>query len=283
MGRVLGLAGLLLLSSLAVAEAAIQVQVDGDRLTLRAENAPLQDILKTLADAGQFSLRLDAPLTDPISVQFEQRPLLDVLDALLGEQSMLIRYTREQGRLRVEEVQVLAPSPPSGDSQAVALGTPVNPSIPVAVTGPSIPAAVTGEMPASEAGPQEQGPTAGDRIAEALALAEIGQPETGRQVLIDLVRTHEEPEVRQEALAVLTGLEAAPLEPFASAALEDKDVSVRLLALALVGERAQTEPAAQGVLRYIAERGAVLQVREDDVDLRLIAGALLEDLRDRNP
>ncbi len=274
MGRVLGLASLLLLCNLGAAEAAIQVQVEGDRLTLRAENAPLQDILKTVADAGQFSLRLDAPLTDPISVQFEQRPLLDVLDALLGEQSMLIRYTREQGRLRVEEVQVLAPSPPSGGSQAVALGTPVNPSMPVAVTG---------EMPASEARPQEQGPTAGDRIAEALALAEIGQPETGRQVLIDLVRTHEEPEVRQEALAVLTGLEAAPLEPFASAALGDKDESVRILALALVGEMARTDPAAQGVLRHIAERGVVMSVREDGVDLRLIAGALLEDLRDGNP
>jgi len=275
MGRGLGLAGLLLLSSLAVADAAVQVQVDGDRLTLRAENAPLQDILRAVATAGQFSLRIEGPLADQITVQFERQSFLEVLEALLRAQSMLIRYTREQGRLRIEEVQVLAPSPASGGSQAVALGAPVNPNTPAA--------AAVGETSPIEAKPQEQGTTPGDRIVEALALAEGGQPETGQQVLIDLARTHEEPEVRQEALAALISLEAAPLEPFASAALRDKDESVRLMALALVGEMARTEPAARRVLREIAERGVVSQVREDEVDPRLIASGLLEDLRLRTP
>jgi len=274
MGRGLGLAGLLLLSSLAVADAAVQVQVDGDRLTLRAENAPLQDILRAVATAGQFSLRIEGPLADQITVQFERQSFLEVLETLLRAQSMLIRYTREQGRLRIEEVQVLAPSPPSGGSQAVALGAPVN---------PNTPATAVGETSPIEAKPQEQGTTPGDRIVEALALAEGGQPETGQQVLIDLARSHEEPEVRQEALAALISLEAAPLEPFASAALRDKDESVRLMALALVGEMARTEPAARRVLREIAERGVVSQVREDEVDPRLIASGLLEDLRLRTP
>ncbi len=268
------LVGLLLLCSLGAAEAAIQVQVDGDRLTLRAENAPLRDLLQAIATAGRFSLHLEAPLADQITLRLEQQPLMDVLEELLREQSSLIRYTKERGRLRIEEVQVLAPSLPLGGAQGIGR---------THLADPGRVAAAAEQTPLAEASAQQQGSLAGDRIAEALALAEGGQDETGRQVLIDLARTHEEPEVRQEALAVLTGFEATPLEPFASAATADKDESVRLLALAHVAEMARTEPGAQSVLREIAERGVVSQIREDELDPRLIAAALLEDLKGGTP
>ncbi len=124
-------AGLLVLSGTGTALGAVAVQVAGDRLTVRAEDASLQDILQAVAAAGHFPLHLDTSLTDPITVEIAQRPLLEVLVWLLREQSMLIRYTRDGDGVRVEDVRVVAGSPavdrksgarPGGSARGVAPG-----------------------------------------------------------------------------------------------------------------------------------------------------------------
>jgi hypothetical protein len=59
------------------------VHLEGDRLTLSLQNAPLRDILKAVAATGHFTLRIEPPLADPITVQVRQRPLLAALTAFV--------------------------------------------------------------------------------------------------------------------------------------------------------------------------------------------------------
>jgi len=237
------LAGLPLLVSMGVVEAGVQVELDGDRLTLSAQNAPLQEVLQGVAAAARFSLRLEAPLTQPITVEFTQRPILDSLNWLLRDQSMLIRYARVRGAVQVEDVQVIAPSAPPGRMEQARLGDASTPAVP------------------PETAPNE-------RIATAFALVEGGQAETGRDVLVDLIYAHEDPAVRGEAMAALTQFEEVPLAPIATAALADEEPSVRLLALVLLADRAQPEEVARGILQDAASR-------DSDPDVRLAAMAML--------
>jgi hypothetical protein len=110
---------------------------------------------------------------------------------------------------------------------------------------------------------------AAERIGAALAFADTTQAETGQATLVDLLRTNEEPAIREQALAALPTFGPVPLDPVATAAQTDQDPSVRVLALALLGEMAQTESAARSVLREVA-------ATSDDPDSRELAAALLE-------
>lgn len=259
------LTGLLLLWGQGIAEAALQVRVDGDRLTLRAEQAPLREILQAIADVAHISLRLNAPLADPITVQFTQRPLLEALDWLLRDQSMLIRYTRERGAVRVEEVQVLASSPPSGRGGTM---------LPAKDAGVAEPPAPEAEAPPEITLSPDASPT--ERIEAAFVLAQDGQAETGQAILVDLLRTNEKAAVREEALMALTALATVPLEPVATAALTDPEPSVRLQAIARLGDMAKAEPGAREALERAAQQ-------EQEEDLRETARAILEDLPSDNP
>ncbi len=255
-----GVATLLLLCPLAVGEAAIQVQLEGDRLTLNVENAPLQDVLKAVADAGRFSLYLKAPLTDRVSAQFNRRPLLDALEWLLRDQNMLIRYSRDRGVLRIEEVQVLASSTPPRRAEAgerrEASG--LNP--------PGVRAKTLEELMLSPDAP------ASERIDAATAMADTPRAEAGQAVLVDILRTHKSAEVRMDALGGLTAFETIPVEPVSTAALRDPDPSVRLRALTLLGDMAETNPQARTALERVASQDADSEVRET-------AKGFLEDLR----
>jgi len=245
------LAGLQLLVSMGLVEAGVQVELDGDRLTLSAQNAPLQEVLQGVAAAAHFSLRLEAPLTQPITVEFTQRPLLDSLNWLLRDQSMLIRYTRAPGGVRVEDVQVIAPSTPPGRMEQVRLEDASTPAVP------------------PETAPNE-------RIATAFALVEGGQAEMGRDVLVDLIYAHEDPAVREVAMAALRQFEEVPLKPVATAALTDVEPSVRVLALALLADNAKPEGVARGILKKVASE-------DGDPDVRLVATALLGTAESAGP
>jgi hypothetical protein len=210
-----------------------------------------------VADAGHFTLRIEPSLADPITVQFQQRPVLEVLDGLLRDQSMLIRYTRTGGGVRVEDVQVIAPSPLPGLPETVRQAGGVPPDM-----SPTAADVATPEgLPPREAAPA-------DRIADAFTLVEGGQAEMGRDVLVDLIYAHEDPAVRGVAMAALRQFEEVPLKPIATAALSDVEPSVRVLALALLADRAQPEAVARGILKKVASE-------DGDPDVRLVAMALL--------
>ena len=257
--------GGLLVFSLGTVEGAVQVRMTGERLTVRAMNTPFRDVLQAVATAGQFSLQLDAPFSDPVTIQIEQQPLLDGLELLLRDQSSLIQYTREGGQVRVLEVIVLAQSPSPERARAAGLGVAADPgALPVSAVE-----ILTKLATSAEAVPAE-------RIGAALALAEGGDTTTGREVIADLLHRHEEPDVRQEALVALTGLAAMPLAPVEAAAMYDPEPSVRSLALALLSEVAKTDPRAAETLGQAA-------LQDADAGTRQMAQALLEASRDGNP
>ena len=75
------LAALLVLLGVGPARGAVTVQVEGDRLTVRAGHASLQDILQEVTAAGHFALHGETSLADPITVCTDRQPL--VLEWLL--------------------------------------------------------------------------------------------------------------------------------------------------------------------------------------------------------
>ncbi len=245
------LAGLLLLVSMGVAEATVQVELDGDRLTIKAENASLRDILQAVAKAGQFPLRLEAPLTEKLTVQIDRKPVLEALDSLLEDQSNLIRYTRKPDGVRVEEVLVFAPSP-SADRTARARRE--------EVSAPGASAVPAGEAPASTGAAAEA--SRPKKLVTALDLLTGDQAETGRSMLVDLMKTDEDPGVRQQALFALGSAPTIPLPEVAKAAVADEDPSVRLVALKILADKAQDDPSAQSVFRQISQNDKDEQVRQ---------------------
>ncbi len=251
------LAGLLLFAGISLAEAALQVELDGDRLTVKAENTPLRDILQAVADAGHFSLRLEAPFADKLTVQIDQKPVLDALDSLLQDQSSLIRYTRKPDGVRVEEVQVFAPSPSADRAARAALGNVSTPSASVALAGEA-PAAA--DVAAEASRPQ--------KLVNALDLLTGDQAETGRAMLVDLLKTDEDPNVRQNALFALSSAPTIPLSEVAKAATADEDPSVRVVALTVLANRAQDDPRTQGIFQQISQN-------DDDEQVRQLATAFL--------
>jgi HEAT repeat protein len=272
------LGGFLLLSSIGVAEAAVQVELDGNRLTVRAENTPLQDILQAVADAGHIALRLEAPLADKLSVQIDQKPVLDALDSLLQDQSSLIRYTRNPDGVRVEEVQVFAPSPPAGRKAPTSSTSNTSDSFNTFITpwaalsgfgnvsasGASGPPG--GDVPAAARAPSEASPPG--KLATALDLLTGDQAETGRAMLVDLLKTDEDPNVRQSALFALGSAPTIPLQEVAKAAIADEDPSVRLVALKVLTDKAQADPTTRGILQQISQK-------DNDAQVRSAATALL--------
>ena len=61
---------------------AFEVWITGDKLTLHADQAPLQSILQRLADSG-IKIRIDPQLNPKISVSFEDRDIQKALDSIL--------------------------------------------------------------------------------------------------------------------------------------------------------------------------------------------------------
>ncbi len=265
MKRIVWLAGLLLLVGLSAAEAAIQVEVEGDRVTLKAENAPLQEILQTIAAAGKFSLYLEVPLTEQLTVQIEHQPLLDALGLLLHDYSILIQYTQDKDRVLDVEVLASAASPPPRGAEAAAPGE-------AADVGETLREAE--QVLVTLVASPEIAPT--ERIGAALALAAEGQAGTGQAALDDLLRTHQEPAVREQALAALASLPTVPIGAVASAALNDSEPAIRRLAVALLGAMAESSPQAGDIVRQVA-------LLDGDGELRDTARALLEPAQSGTP
>ncbi len=255
------LAGLLDLCGAPSARGAVTAGVVGDRLTVRAENASLHDILQAVASAGHFALHLNSPLSDRLSLQIDRRPLRDSLEELLRNQNMLIRYARDGATLRVEEVFVLGPARETARTRDAGADRMAESSPPPASSEQILVALAT----APNVAPAE-------RIGAALALGGTDEAARGRDVLADMARSNDDPAVRQQALAALADLSPMPLEELVGAALQDPAPSVRHLALTLVSDLAQADPRAKEVIAQAA-------AQEQDAELQPMARALLEGAR----
>jgi HEAT repeat protein len=87
-------------------------------------------------------------------------------------------------------------------------------------------------------------------------------------MLVDLLKTDEDPNVRQSALFALGSAPTIPLQEVAKAAIADEDPSVRLVALKVLTDKAQADPTTRGILQQISQK-------DNDAQVRSAATALL--------
>jgi hypothetical protein len=89
---------------------ALDLDLSGDRLSLRADGAPLRQVLGRLAGGG-VRVKVDPSLNPPVSAHFADREVGAALQSLLGglDFALIWERPRSGGPLRLAEIQVFAP------------------------------------------------------------------------------------------------------------------------------------------------------------------------------
>ena len=91
---------------------ALDIRITKDRLTLHADQAPLQTILKRVADFG-ITVRVDPQINPLITASFEERDIQKGLDSILKGLNHVLIWKAIQGPLgpipRLAEIQVFTP------------------------------------------------------------------------------------------------------------------------------------------------------------------------------
>jgi thermitase len=91
---------------------ALKVQIAGDRLTLEAEKAPLQDILARLEQEG-IRARIDPQINPPVSASFKDRDVQKALEFILKDLDYVLLWESIQGPRgpipRLSEIQIFRP------------------------------------------------------------------------------------------------------------------------------------------------------------------------------
>ena len=107
----------LLLAACLPASAAtnLHVQITGDRLTVRAERAPLRSILERFAEAG-VAVRVDPAIDVWVTGRCQDSPMEEALDALLQPYAYILVWELVPGPLgdwpKLAEMQVFAQGRP---------------------------------------------------------------------------------------------------------------------------------------------------------------------------
>jgi len=96
----------------AATSAALEVRIAGDKLSLQADQAPLQEILKCFANQG-ISVRIDPQVNPLISVFFKDRDVQDGMESILKSLNHALIWESipgPQGTIsRLAEIQVFRP------------------------------------------------------------------------------------------------------------------------------------------------------------------------------
>ena len=91
---------------------AVVVQVSGDRLTLNAEKAPLQEILLKLSDSG-IRVQIDPQINPTVTASFENREIQKALESILKGLDHVLIWDSAQGPSgpvpKLAEIQVFRP------------------------------------------------------------------------------------------------------------------------------------------------------------------------------
>jgi thermitase len=95
-----------------VTSGAFVVQVNGDRLTLNAEKAPLQEILLKLSDSG-IRVQIDPQINPVVTASFENRDIQKALETILKGLDHVLIWESSQGPSgpvpKLAEIQVFRP------------------------------------------------------------------------------------------------------------------------------------------------------------------------------
>ncbi len=90
----------------------LEVQVRGDRFTLKAEKAPLQEILLRLSDFG-IRVQIDPQMNPAITASFENRDIQKALESILKGLDQVLIWETSQGPSgpvpKLAEIQVFRP------------------------------------------------------------------------------------------------------------------------------------------------------------------------------
>lgn len=85
-------------TAVATPQSAERIQYEGDRLTVRATDVPLDRLLAEIAAVTRVTIRGTAP-SRPVSVDFQSVPMREGLLRIFGEESFMLRYGSD-GALR---------------------------------------------------------------------------------------------------------------------------------------------------------------------------------------
>ena len=237
-----------------VSRRTIEAAVAGDRLTLRAQGAPLAEVLRAIGAAGGFDVVLRGELAEPVNQSFTSEPLEDAIRTLVGRHSLIVIRgdpTSGEGATALAEIRVTANRRQlSSDTE----GTGPSPSVP----------AVTPEEKATDPIDQQEAyrqavldyipPTKDDllfeldepdRATRVAAVPKVGMlpPRAAIEVVSHVFANDDDATVRSRAVAALTRLDGPGARGLLRArALGDDDPGLRMQALNALasssGERA---------------------------------------------
>lgn len=214
---------------------AIEVLVEDGRLSLRAEAAPLAEVLDAIGEAGGFAVVIRGELAQPVDRVSDAEPIEDVLQDLARGHSMIIKRAPDSGDLA--EIRVIANpaqrAAPADDTPDVAeQGGAGDGSSPVSARA-AFRLAHQG-MPAPTEDELRFALTADDQAERVAAVPKVAslRPGDALGVLEDVLAEDEDPLVRSRAVAALTrfdGDDAGSL--LQAAALADADADLRIQAI----------------------------------------------------
>jgi hypothetical protein len=254
-----GLLSVGLLSSLVAAAAAadgraaaqaptagFKAEVLGGLLTLRADGAPLAEVLRAIGRAGGFEVALRGTLAAPVSASFADRPLEDAIRGLVAGHSLVVRRDPAAAAAALTEILVIENPAVAGSDHATPDARP-EPEV-----APDDAAEAAAEDAAGELMDREAFRLANtgtppptredilfelddpDQSARVAAVPKVGAlaPRAAVNVLAGVLAAEEDPLVRSRAVAALTRLDAPGARGLLRArALDDDDPGLRMQAL----------------------------------------------------
>jgi hypothetical protein len=269
------------------------VILEGERLSVAARGATLQEVLAEISRQGGFQLHTEAAVTarlarEPVNASFSDLSVEEGLRRLLGADNLVFIYSQA----RLEDVQVYAAGSRrewpvtkraasrkiSDEPQTVAVksgsaeGSAAQP-----VQKSMIPERAP--EPTDDADPalrQEEAlshPDPSRRSAALEGVAGTGDERLARYTAVAVLERERDEGVRETALGILLDLESTPLDVIARlAAAEQEPEPFRVRALQLLADRGGTDSRVVALLEGLARSDAHEDVRES-------ATALLQDLR----
>ena len=110
-------------------------------------------------------------------------------------------------------------------------------------------------------------PDPGERVVAVQELADMEDSSRARAILLNVVRTDSEAEVRAAAIEALDELDSVSFDMLSQIALNDPAPSLRIMAIERIGESEEEKKRAVGILRQVARKDKDEEVKQAALDL----------------
>lgn len=219
----------------------VALEVHGQRLTLRADDAPLAAILQQLANAARLTVHCREPVEERVSVDLSEVSFEEGVQRLLQHRNTLLVYDRRSQRLSTVYVFGLR------DSTAAGMNLP----------SATAPAGEEGEIDFQA----EMLKTAREieTFEQTLRDVAIVEPQEGSHLLQSFL-ANPDPSVRITALQWLVGKQGVDIDALALA-VEDNDYTVQSVAAQMLLDYGVGDQDVQEIMAA-AEEGDAVTVRQ---------------------